>query len=32
MLDVAHSQADVKTEFGVVLLDSVGLSVIASIK
>jgi len=32
MLDVTHSQVDVETEFGVVLLDSVSLSVIASIK
>jgi len=32
MLDVTHSQADVETGFGVVLLDSVSLSVIASIK
>ena len=32
MLNVTHSQVDVETEFGVVLLDSVSLSVIASIK
>jgi len=32
MLDVTNSQVDVETEFGVVLLDSVSLSVIASIK
>ena len=32
MLDVTHSQVDVETEFVVVLLDSVSLSVIASIK
>jgi len=32
MLDVTHSQVDAETEFGVVLLDSVSLSVIASIK
>jgi len=32
MLDVTHSQVDDETEFGVVLLDSVSLSVIASIK
>ena len=32
MLDVTHSQVDVETEFGVVLLDSVSLSAIASIK
>jgi len=32
MLDVKHSQVDVETEFGVVLLGSVSLSVIASIK
>jgi len=32
MLDVTRSQVDVETEFGVVLLDSVSLSVIASIK
>jgi len=31
MLDVTHSQVDVETEFGVVSLDSVSLSVIASI-
>jgi len=28
MLDVTHSQVDVETEFGVVSLDSVSLSVI----
>ena len=32
MLDITHSQVDVETEFGVVLLNSVSLSVIASIK
>jgi len=32
ILDVTHTQVDVETEFGVVLLDSVSLSVIASIK
>jgi len=32
MLDVAHSQVDVETEIGVVLLDSVSLSILASIK
>jgi len=32
MLDVTHSQVDDETEFGVVLVDSVSLSVIASIK
>ena len=32
MLDVTHSQVHVETEFGVVLLDSVSLSVIASLK
>jgi len=31
MFDVTHSQVDVETEFGVVSLDSVSLSVIASI-
>jgi len=32
MLDVTHSQVDVEIEFGVVSLDSVGLSILASIK
>jgi len=32
VLDVTHSQVDVKTEFGVVSLDSVSLSILASIK
>jgi len=32
MLGVTHSQVDIETEFGVVILDSVSLSVIASIK
>jgi len=32
MLDVTHSQVDVETEFGVVSLDSVSLSILASIK
>ena len=32
MLDVTHSQVDVETEFGVVSLDSVILSILASIK
>jgi len=32
MLDVTHTQVDVETEFGVVLLDSVSLSVKASLK
>ena len=32
MLDVTHSQVDVETEFGVVSLDSVSLSIVASIK
>jgi len=32
MLDVTYSQVDVESEFGVVLLDSVILSLIASIK
>jgi len=31
-VDATHSQVDVETEFGVVLLDSVSLSIIASIK
>jgi len=32
MLSVTHSEVDVETEFGVVLLDSVSLSILASIK
>jgi len=32
MLDVTHSQVDAETEFGVVSLDSVSLSILASIK
>ena len=32
MLDVAHSQVDVETEFDVVALDSVSLSILDSIK
>ena len=32
MLDVTHSQVDVETEFGVVSLNSVCLSILASIK
>jgi len=32
MLNVTHSQSDVETEFGVVLLDSVSLSILALIK
>jgi len=32
MLDVTHSQVDVETECGVVSLDSVSLSILASIK
>jgi len=32
MLDVTHSQVDVETEFGVVSLDSVRLSILASVK
>jgi len=32
MLDVIHSQVDVETELGVVSLDSVSLSILASIK
>jgi len=32
MLDVIHSQVDVEAEFGVVSLDSVSLSILASIK
>ena len=32
MLDVTHSQVDVETEFGVVSLDSVSVSILASIK
>jgi len=32
MLDVTHSQVDVETEFGVVSLESVSLSILASIK
>jgi len=32
MLDITHSQVDVETEFGVVLLNSVSLSILASIK
>jgi len=32
MLDVTYSQIDVETEFGVVSLDSVTLSILASIK
>jgi len=32
MLNVTHSQVNVETEIGVVLLDSVSLSILASIK
>jgi len=32
MLDVTYSQIDVETELGVVSLDSVTLSILASIK
>ena len=32
MLDVTHSQVDVETEFGVVLLILILLSILASIK
>jgi len=32
MLDITHSQVDVERGFGVVSLDSVGLSILASIK
>jgi len=32
MLNVTHSQVDVETEFGVESLDSVRLSILASIK
>jgi len=32
MLDVTHSQVDVETEFGVVSLNSVSLSILASIQ
>jgi len=32
MLDATHSQVDVETEFGVVSLDSVSLSLLSSIK
>jgi len=32
MLNVTHSQVDVETEFGEVSLDSVSLSILASIK
>jgi len=32
MLNVTHSQVDVETEFGVVSLDSVSLSILVSIK
>ena len=31
MLDVTHSQVDVETEFGVVSLDFVSLSILASV-
>jgi len=32
MLDITHSQVDVETEFGVVSLDSVSLSILALTK